>query len=74
MYSAKTGVPYKGRVYDEQDVLTGLFTGVKPYDVDLNKNIDFLISDYTKIRTKAFQASDMYDLIVYLLTPNFLAV
>ena len=65
LYSAKTGVPYKGRVYDEQDVLTGLFTGVKPYDVDLNKNIDFLISDYTKIRTKAFQASDMYDLDAY---------
>ncbi len=65
LYSAITGVPYKGRVYDEQDVLTGLFTGVKPYDVDINRNIDFLISDYTKIRTKAFQASDLYDLDTY---------
>jgi hypothetical protein len=65
LYSAKMGVPYKGRVYDEQDVLTGLFTGVKPYDVDVNRNIDFLINDYSKIRTKAFQASDMYDLDAY---------
>ncbi len=65
LYSAITGVPYKGRVYDAQDVLTGLFTGVKPYDVDINRNIDFLISDYTKIRTKAFQASDLYDLDTY---------
>jgi len=65
LYSSITGVPYKGRVYDEQDVLTGLFTGVKPYDVDINRNIDFLISDYTKIRTKAFQASDLYDLDMY---------
>jgi len=61
MYSAYTGVPYKGRIYDMQDVLTGLATGVKPYDVDVNKNIDFLINDYTKIRSKAYQASDLYD-------------
>mgnify|MGYP003304760481 CR=1 FL=1 len=26
------------------------------------KTLDFLINDYTKIRTKAFQASDLYDL------------
>ena len=39
LYSAYTGVPYKGRVYDAQDVLTGLFTGVKPYDVDINRSI-----------------------------------
>jgi hypothetical protein len=62
LYSAYTGVPYKGRVYDEQDVLMGLATGIKPYEVDVNKTVDFLISDYTKIRSKAFQASDMYDL------------
>ena len=61
MYSAYTGVPYKGRIHDMQDVLTGLATGVKPYDVDVNKNIDFLINDYTKIRSKAYQASDLYD-------------
>jgi hypothetical protein len=61
MYSAYTGVPYKGRVHDMQDVLTGLATGVKPYDVDVNKNIDFLVNDYTRIRTKAWQASDLYD-------------
>jgi len=65
LYSSMTGVPYKGRVYDEQDVLTGLFTGVKPYDVDINRNIDFLINDYSKIRTKAFQASAMYNLNAY---------
>ena len=59
LYSSITGVPYKGRVYDQQDVLTGLFTGVKPYDVDVNRNIDFLINDYSRIRTKAFQASDL---------------
>ena len=62
MYSAYTGVPYKGRVYDMQDVLMGLATGIKPYEVDVNKTVDFLISDYTKIRSKAFQASDLYDL------------
>jgi|TARA_R110001592_G_scaffold6700_1_gene36038 hypothetical protein len=61
LYSAYTGVPYKGRVYDEQDVLMGLATGIKPYEVNVNKTIDFLINDYTKIRTKAFDASDMYD-------------
>ena len=61
LYSAYTGVPYKGRVYDMQDVLMGLATGIKPYDVDVNKTIDFLIGDYTKIRSKAFDASDMYD-------------
>jgi len=61
MYSAYTGVPYKGRVYDMQDVLMGLATGIKPYDVDVNKTIDFIIGDYTKIRSKAFDASDMYD-------------
>jgi len=60
LYSAYTGTPYKGRVYDEQDVLMGLATGIKPYDVDVNKTIDFLISDYTKIRSKAFDASVMY--------------
>ena len=65
LYSSITGVPYKGRVYDEQDVLTGLFTGVKPYDVDVNRNIDFLINDYSKIRTKAFQSSQMYRLDQY---------
>ena len=65
LYSAYTGVPYKGRVYDEQDVLMGLATGIKPYDVDVNKSIDFLISDYTKIRTKAWEASDMYDTDAY---------
>ncbi len=61
MYSAYTGVPYKGRVHDMQDVLMGLATGIKPYEVNVNKTIDFLVGDYTKIRTKAFQASDMYD-------------
>jgi len=61
LYSAYTGTPYKGRVYDVQDVLMGLATGIKPYDVDVNKTVDFLISDYTKIRSKAFDASDMYD-------------
>jgi len=65
LYSSITGVPYKGRVYDQQDVLTGLFTGVKPYDVDVNRNIDFLINDYSRIRTKAYQASDLYDLDAY---------
>jgi hypothetical protein len=65
LYSAYTGVPYKGRVYDVQDVLMGLATGIKPYEVDVNKSIDFLISDYTKIRTKAWQASDMYDTDAY---------
>ncbi len=65
MYSAYTGVPYKGRVHDEQDVLMGLATGIKPYEVDVNKTVDFLISDYTKIRSKAFQASDLYDLDTY---------
>ena len=40
----------------------GLATGIKPYDVDVNKTVDFLIGDYTKIRSKAYQASDMYDL------------
>jgi hypothetical protein len=60
MYSAYTGVPYKGRVYDQQDVLMGLATGIKPYDVDVNKTVDFLIGDYTKIRSKAFQGSQLY--------------
>ena len=61
LYSAYTGVPYKGRVYDEQDVLMGLATGIKPYEVDINKTVDFLINDYTKIRSKAFDASVMYN-------------
>ena len=61
LYSAYTGVPYKGRVYDEQDVLMGLATGIKPYDVDVNRTVDFLINDYSKIRSKAYQASDLYD-------------
>ena len=76
LYSAYTGVPYKGRVYDEQDVLTGLFTGVKPYDVDVNRNIDFLINDYSRIRTKAFQASDLYDLDAYgdVVTEDFINI
>ena len=60
LYSAYTGVPYKGRVYDQQDVLMGLATGIKPYDVDVNKTVDFLIGDYTKIRGKAFDSSKMY--------------
>jgi len=60
LYSAYTGVPYKGRIYDEQDVLMGLATGIKPYDVDVNKTVDFLINDYTKIRSKAFDANVMY--------------
>jgi hypothetical protein len=60
MYSAYTGVPYKGRVYDMQDVLMGLATGIKPYEVDVNKTVDFLIGDYTKIRSKAFDGSKMY--------------
>ena len=61
IYSAYTGIPYKGRVYDMQDVLMGLVTGIKPYDVDVNKSVDFIIGDYTKIRSKAFDASAMYD-------------
>ena len=76
LYSSITGVPYKGRVYDQQDVLTGLFTGVKPYDVDVNRNIDFLINDYSRIRTKAFQASDLYDLTAYgdVVTEDFINI
>ena len=65
LYSAYTGIPYKGRVYDEQDVLMGLATGIKPYDVDVNKSVDFLINDYTKIRTKAWDASVMYNTDTY---------
>ena len=64
-YSALTGTEYKGRVYDMKDVLMGLFTGVKPYEVDLNKNIDFLVNDYRNIRSKAFKGSDMYDPTTY---------
>ena len=76
LYSSITGVPYKGRVYDERDVLTGLFTGVKPYDVDVNRNIDFLINDYSKIRTKAFQSTKMYRLDSYgdTVTEEFKAI
>jgi hypothetical protein len=65
MYSSYTGVPYRGRVHDMEDVLMGLATGIKPYEVDVNKSIDFLISDYTKMRTKAWQANDMYDADAY---------
>jgi len=65
MYSAYTGIPYKGRVYDMQDVLMGLATGIKPYEVDVNKTLDFLIGDYTKIRSKAFQGSVMYKTDTY---------
>jgi len=64
-YSALTGTEYKGRVYEMKDVLMGLFTGIKPYEVDLNKNIDYLVNDYTNIRKKAFQASDLYDMDAY---------
>jgi hypothetical protein len=60
IYSAYTGVPYKGRVHDMQDVLMGLVTGIKPYEVDVNRTVDFLIGDYTKIRSKAFDSSKMY--------------
>jgi len=65
IYSSYTGVPYRGRVHDMEDVLMGLATGIKPYEVDVNKSIDFLISDYTKMRTKAWQANDMYDADAY---------
>ena len=65
LYSSYTGVPHKGRVYDEQDVLMGLATGIKPYDVDVNKTIDFLVNDYNTIRSKAFKGSDLYDLDTY---------
>jgi len=53
-----------------------LFTGVKPYDVDVNRNIDFLINDYSRIRTKAFQASDLYDLDAYgdVVTEDFINI
>ena len=64
-YSAFMGTEYKGRVYDMKDVLMGLFTGIKPYEVDLNKNIDFLINDYTNIRKKAYQGSTMYNKDTY---------
>ena len=52
-------------MYDEQDVLMGLETGIKPYEVNVNKTIDFLINDYTKIRTKAWDASVMYNTDTY---------
>ena len=39
----------------------GLATGVKPYGDVAAKTLDFIINDYTRIRTKAFQASDLYD-------------
>ena len=64
-YSALTGTEYKGRVYDMKDVLMGLFTGVKPYEIDLNKNIDFIVNDYTQIRDKAFDGSAMYKTTTY---------
>ena len=64
-YSALTGTEYKGRVYDMKDVLMGLFTGVKPYEVDLNKNINFLVNDYKNIRSKAFDGSKMYKKTTY---------
>ena len=64
-YSAFMGTEYKGRVYDMKDVLMGLFTGIKPYEVDLNKNIDFLVNDYTNIRKKAYQGSTMYNKDTY---------
>ena len=56
-YSAFMGTEYKGRVYDMKDVLMGLFTG--------NKNIDFLVNDYTNIRKKAYQGSTMYNKDTY---------
>ena len=62
LYSSYTGIPFKGRIYDEQDVLMGLATGIKPYDVNVNKTVDFLINDYTQIRSKAFDGSKMYHL------------
>ena len=60
-YSAYTGTEYKGRVYDMKDVLMGLFTGIKPYEVDINKNMDYLINDYRNIRTKVYKGSTMYN-------------
>ena len=35
----------------------GLFTGVKPYEVDVNKNIDFLVNDYKNIDQKLLDGS-----------------
>ena len=49
-----------GSSYDLEDVLMGLFTGIKPLKVDLKRSMNFFVTDLKNIRTEAPQASNMY--------------
>ena len=46
--------------YDLEDILMGLFTGIKPLKVDLKRSMNFFVTDLKNIRTEAPQASNMY--------------
>jgi hypothetical protein len=49
-----------GYSYDAEDVAFGLGTGIKPQKVDLKKQLDFTVGEFTKIRTDVAKDSDLY--------------
>ena len=49
-----------GYSYDGEDVAFGVGTGIKPQKVDLKKQLDFTVGEFTKIRTDVAKDSDLY--------------
>ena len=49
-----------GVLRDQTDVTIGASTGLKPFDADVPKALDFKISEYGRIRTDVFKAEKFY--------------
>ena len=49
-----------GVVRETGDVIIGAGTGLKPYNVDISEALDYKISEFTRIRSKVFEAEKFY--------------
>jgi len=60
MLAAEAGFTKGGTSYDLPDLFIGLGTGVKPQRVDIGRQLDFVVSDYSRIRTDVYKGEDFY--------------
>ena len=49
-----------GVLRNQMDVTIGASTGLKPFDADIPNSLDYLISEYGRIRTNVFKAEKFY--------------
>jgi len=60
MLAAENGFTKGGTTYDMKDLLIGLGTGVKPQKVDISRSLDFVVSDYSRIRSEVYKGEKFY--------------